>query len=440
MNNKMSKKKTKRPNKAIYYIFGFILTIISFFRRQVRITFKCTDGTILEGKDANIMLTQYKPPFIIVGNHHSLYDYVYLVRAFYPHRINFIIARKLYLASKYHFLIKMARAIPKSLFQPDVQTIRQSFDILGNNGILAMYPEGQIIINGITKDMPENSAKLIKKMGLPVFAVRTSGAYFCDSTWRKTLIHGIINVEISIKLTPEQIKSKTVDEIDEIIKQSIYVDNFADQERTGNLYKGQKRAQGLENILYRCPCCGTEFSIQTKKNTISCSNCNMTVLHTEAMHLDWGNRSQYYSHIGEWYLDQRAIEKKRQQDEKTFFLEFPVELRILSESYATLADKNNSPLKKTHGIEKAGDGVFTLTANGYSYKGTFFGEHKELFFNPHQIRYIPYTPGSNLQIYVQDVMYAFHPKDSRMCAKIALTIETYFEVLLENSIKSEAVV
>ena len=250
--------KTKRPNPFIYYFFGFIVSFLSFTKRQVLFTFRTTDGKEIHGRKVREELLKFKPPYIIVGNHHSRYDYVFAIRAFYPRRITFIVARKLYLAARFHFLVKMARAIPKNLFQPDIQTIRQSFDILGNEGILALYPEGQIVINGISKDMPESCAKLVKKMKLPVFAIRTSGAYFCDSTWRKYLKHGIIDVNISMTLTSDQIKTMTIEEIDEAIGKAIYVDNFAEQEKTGYLYKGRNRAKGLENILYKCPSCNTD--------------------------------------------------------------------------------------------------------------------------------------------------------------------------------------
>jgi hypothetical protein len=50
------------------------------------------------------------------------------------------------------------------------------------------------------------------------------------------------------------------------------------------------------------------------------------------------------------------------------------------------------------------------------------------------LRYIPFTPGSNFQIYLQDVMFAFFTKDPRMCAKVALVIETYNELLSETQV------
>lgn len=430
---KLKRKKTKRPNKFIYYFFGYIVIIISYLLRKVKITYKCADGTILQGKYAKKALLEKKPPYIIVGNHHSLYDYVYMIRAFYPRRINFIIARKLSLASKYNFFLHFAHVIPKSLFQPDIQTIRESFDILqGRKGILALYPEGQIVINGISKDMPENSGKLIKKMKLPVLAVRTLGGYHIDSTWRKHFKRGIIDVEISVALTSEQMQNMTAEEIDDVIAKTIFVDNFAEQEKSGNLYKGFSRAEGLENILYKCPECQSEFTLKTKKHDIFCTKCNLKAEYTESAHLDWiSSTKNHFKHIGEWYNKQREIERNRHIEQEKLDLSIPVQIRILSESKTTLTSCNLE-IKKTFGIEKAGEGDLLLNNDGYFYKGSIWGKQVEIRFDPLNVRYIPYTPGDNFQIYLQDVMFAFHTKDPRMCAKAALVIETYYEKITEK--------
>lgn len=430
----MARKKTKRPNRFIYFVFGFIVILISMLFRKIRFIYKMPDGKVRTGKRAKLVLAGFKPPFIIVGNHQSIYDHFYMVRAFYPFRLNFIVARKLFLAGGLSLFVKFAHAIPKSLFQPDVQTIRESFDILlSQNGILALYPDGQIGVNGISKEMPESCGKLVKKMKLPVYGVRTTGAYFCDNSWRKFVKRGIIEVEVSELLTPEQITTLSADEIDKYIAEKIYVDNYAEQERTGYLYKGFNRAAGLENILYQCPECKHELTLKTKKHDVICTHCGAQAEYTESAHLDWKkSKTKYYPHIGAWYNAQRDVEKKRHLENDNFCFEAAVELRVLSEQAVSLTDGSNCTIKKTRAIEKAGTGVLRLCEDGYFYEGEVFGKEEKLRFDPLKIRYIPYTPGSNFQIYSQDVMFAFHPKDPRLCAKIALTIETLYEKKIEE--------
>ena len=74
----MSKnKKIKRPNPIVWMIMELYLIGASIFRRKVRITFKTRDGRVLEERQARKELKKLKAPFVMLGNHHSLYDYIF---------------------------------------------------------------------------------------------------------------------------------------------------------------------------------------------------------------------------------------------------------------------------------------------------------------------------------------------------------------------------
>ena len=232
--------------------------------------------------------------------------------------------------------------------------------------------------------------------------------------------------------TPSLIDACNIEKIDEIVAKSLYVDNFKWQEETGNLYVGKKRAEGLENILYMCPCCKKEFSIKTDDDKIICTNCDTKVIYNQACHFDW-EKEKYFNHIGEWYAYQNQIEKERHFQNKELNLTIPVQLKILAEKDTLIKESNDFEIRKTKRIENAGSGNLIITRERIFYKGVIFGENAEIRFNPRAVQYLPYTPGDNFQIYLQDVMFAFHPIDSRLCAKAALTIETLYEFLEQKA-------
>lgn len=426
------KTKIKRPNPFVWIIMILYLVGASVFRRKVKISYRCQNGDVLHGKKSRKALKRLKAPFIILGNHHSLYDYIFPMRALFPRRINYMVARKHVVASSYRFFLKHSYTIPKSLFQTDIPSLRGAFDVISQKGILAIYPEGQILVNGISKEMPEQVSKLLKKFKVPVLIQRTSGGYFVDSTWRKKLPKGLIDVEFSMALTSEELAEYSLEKIDEIVAKSLYVDNFKWQEETGNLYVGKKRAEGLENILYMCPCCKKEFSIKTDDDKIICTNCDTKVIYNQACHFDW-EKEKYFNHIGEWYAYQNQIEKERHFQNKELNLTIPVQLKILAEKDTLIKESNDFEIRKTKRIENAGSGNLIITRERIFYKGVIFGENAEIRFNPRAVQYLPYTPGDNFQIYLQDVMFAFHPIDSRLCAKAALTIETLYEFLEQKA-------
>ena len=427
----MSKKlKIKRPNPFVWMIMILFLVAVSIFRRKVKITYKTETGEILKERKARKKLKELKAPFVLLGNHHSMYDYVFPMRAMFPRRINYMVARKHVVASPYRFFLKHSYTIPKSLFQTDIPALRGAFDVIAQKGILAIYPEGQILVHGISKELPEQVSKLLKKLKVPVLIQRTSGAYFVDSTWRKKLPKGVVEAEFSLVLTPEQLAEYPLEKIDEIVAKSLYVDNFKWQEETGNLYKGKNRAAGLENILYICPCCKKEFSLQTKDDMIICQNCGLEVRYNEACHFDW-KQEKYFKHIGEWYNYQRDVEFENHK-KGDFKIDFPVELKLLAEKNTVIKGSNDFEIRKTKRIEKAGEGILSLRNDKYFYKGMIFGKEAEINFNPKSVQFLPYTPGDNFQIYLQDVMFAFHPKEPKICSKIALSIESYYEYLQQK--------
>ena len=125
----------------------------------------------------------------------------------------------------------------------------------------------------------------------------------------------------------------------------------------------------------------------------------------------------------------RSDWQKEKQLSQILIMKFfiPVEIRVLSETNTLIPSGNiDFCVRKTRGIEKCGKGVLHIRKCGYTYSGEFFGKQKEIEFDPKKIRYVPYTPGDNFQIYVQDVMFAFYTIDRRYCAKAALVIENIF--------------
>ena len=112
-----------------------------------------------------------------------------------------------------------------------------------------------------------------------------------------------------------------------------------------------------------------------------------------------------------------------------------MEVKILAEKNTLIKESNDFEIRKTKRIEKGGRGNLIITREKIIYKGEIFGKDAEIRFNPRAVQYLPYTPGDNFQIYLQDVMFAFHPIDSRFCAKAALTIETLYEFLEQESTK-----
>lgn len=402
----MSKKNVKRPNTLLYRLFGLLFVLYA----------KCIGQRVVyskngvRSKEAKKEVKALKPPYILIANHSFFLDFTLLATAQYPRRINFIVARKYFEYPILPFFLKIGQTIPKSLFQTDSQTIRLAFSVLAQGGILGLYPEGQIAIQGTANKPPESIAKLVKRAGVPVLAAKTTGAYLVKPTWAKYDRRGPVYTEFTLILSAEESRCLPLEEIERRTFAGINVDNFAAQRESGAMYKGKKRAEGLENILYLCPFCHAEFTLQTEGNYLKCANCGLTCEYGEDAHFHFCENAQYFmmkknktplpAHVGEWYDLQRKHEINHTSD-KHFACHM-----------ATAVKEGG----------QTGNGILTFTRSGYQYRGT----PSDRDFPASAFQYAPYDAGSNFQFYYQNKRYDFYPEDPRLNAKAAILTEALF--------------
>ena len=396
---KRTKSGTRRPGRLVYIVLGGLLYVYAAAFKKHRVVNELPDWL--------------KPPFLIVGNHSSFYDFVYTVRALYPQRISFVVARKYFHYAGLGWLMKTARAIPKSLFQTDTGTIMAMFNILRQGGVVGIFPEGQISISGRTDENAETLAKFVKRAGVPVVRILTGGAYFCNPPWSKNARRGRVESTVSLVLTKEQVKELSLDAVMDRISQSIDIDNFAWQDATGSLYRGKDLALGLENVLYICPRCHQEYTMTAQGSMIRCRNCGSGALYGENGHLRWSGES-HFGHVGDWLRWQLAREKASVADNDEFTVSEPVDLAMLK--------------SEGKGTEVVGRGLFTAERGTYVYDGTLRGQEVKLSFATAGIRRMPFDSGRNFQIYKNDLLYEFRPENPVWCMKIANICEGLFEL------------
>ena len=71
-----------------------------------------------------------------------------------------------------------------------------------------------------------------------------------------------------------ELKDMTTEQIRNKVSEALFFDAYREQETNMIKYKGGDNIEGLENVLYICPNCKEEFTLNIKnKNTIYCSKC-----------------------------------------------------------------------------------------------------------------------------------------------------------------------
>ncbi|HOE15598.1 MAG TPA: lysophospholipid acyltransferase family protein [Candidatus Paceibacterota bacterium] len=343
-----------------------------------------------------------KPAFVL-SNHTSFYDFLYTTTAIYPHRINYLAADKMFYDPVLGKVLRLARAIPKCLFQQDLLAVRSTKQIIEQKGIVGIFPEGQISAIGKTNLPPFVISKLIKKQAIDVFIVKHHNAYFVNPPWSKRSFRGRIDTTVEKILTKEMIMTMNESQIFDMIKEKL--DYHADSYNDVHRYRYHvKPIDNLENLVYHCPKCGTD-GLVSNKNTLCCLKCGLILKYNS-----FGRFDDYT--ISELYFKQQSVIEKQIEEDPNFTLSG----KVVLESY-----RNNR-------VERVGKGFLTITKDAYTYSGTIDNlETTKTFLTTH-VPYLPSDIGINIQIYQDYQLYQFVFEDKHLATKFVIAGEYCYKL------------
>ncbi len=405
----MKSNKIKRPSPWIYLPLAGMANIYTRLVKKHQV----------HGRE--VLKELVKEPLLVIGNHTSFYDFLYMARILYPHRISFVVAAKYFRFPGLSLVFRLARSIPKNLYSADIRTVARTISIIKQGGIVGIYPEGQISLGGITLPLPDGIGKLVKRLGVPVVMVKTYGGGFVDPPWSNRHRRGIVESHVSIVLTKEQVQMYSLEAIDEALKDALAANQYHWQAQNGYEYRGKELTDGLTNLLYICPNCHKEFTLATSGDKVSCTSCGMNITLYGSGHFKWENTKAYFEHIGDWYEWEHQEEKKAVLADENFSYDVPVELAMYR--------------REGDGIEAVGNGIMTITRELYEYRGSFRGEVTQMEFRTRTTRYVPFDGGRNFQIYADNELHEFRPVPGVKSVKAALIGETMYHLQTKNKEK-----
>ncbi len=382
----------KRPNWLLFITLGFLVKIYSFFKGQ-RI----------------IRTAKIKGPAIVLSNHTSFYDFIYTTAAIYPKRVTYLAASKMFYDPLLGFFLRLARAIPKSLFQSDPVSTMNAFRILKQKGIVSIFPEGQISPIGVTQPINYAIAKLLKKAKVNVYIAKHQGAYLVNPPWNKKTFRGRIITNVDFIISKEQLLDMSEQQIFDVVKEKLHFNTSEFNHDKKFKYKPND-ITNLESVIYQCPKCGFD-DLKSRTHELYCTQCGHTMSYDQYGKID-GKR------IDELYHTQEQVMQKMIMNNPDFKLESNVKLE-------SFKDKR---------LVEVGEGVLTLDRNEYRYSGTINQEKVVLKFDPKIIASLPSDLGRNIQIYEGYIIYQFVIDKVTLPTKFVIAGE-YIHTLCNNKVK-----
>ena len=313
----------------------------------------------------NLTYTGVKPkgPCILVSNHTSHPDFLFLGAMAYPERITFLASYHWFTFKRLSPILNLAGCIPKYQFANDMMSMRRMKSVIDkNNGCVFIAPEGTIYGGGTLGYISPAIGKMIRFFRCPVYASKIEGAGLGNSKWTKRFHKGRVNVDTKLIVSAEEAGKLTVDEILNRINTSLEYNDFEFQKRMDVRVKGKDKLEGFDTMYYKCPCCEKEFYIKSSGNSVECTACGAKAELGDDFRFKWIGEKQYFDNYVDWYNWQyeKLKEKVKKPD---FSLSEEVEYGI------------DVPGKNNYVIE--GKGRITLDHTGWLYKGTFKGEEVE---------------------------------------------------------------
>jgi len=347
-----------------------------------------------------------KGPFIVLANHSTMIDFLFVMLPMYPHRINAVAAHRYFLHHPLSKILPTMGCIPKKQFDPDIRSIKSIKAILNRGDSILLFPEGRCSIDGLFSGIHKSTGKLIKMFGVPVISCYIDGAYTCMPHWRKGIRTGRVRVSVKELFSAEDLKSLSVDEINEAISIRLSGADTPPPKKPFKTFGSRRLAEGLHRVLYWCPKCGSELKLKSKGNFIFCTECGNKAELDKSAKLTPAPGSVAPDSVPGWYSEQTRFETQRLREDMA-----PVEERVTVRIPA--GDVGD-------GLVQCGAGTLRMDSKGWYYEGEMSGEQVSLFFPVETVPVISFDYDDCILIYSNGQLYMFSPEDVTKCMKYSL--------------------
>ena len=221
-------------------------------------------------------MPRMKEPFIMLSNHTTEDDMCFTGVASRNH-MYFVCGEHLLRNPKYGKLLRtLIDPIPIPKGGASIAAVREILRRTRAGHSICMFPEGKRSFHGET--IPNSTAlgQLVKRSRCALVTYRIRGGYFTLPRWaRNHPRKGHVEGKVVGIYSSAQLAEMTAEEITDIINRDTYENAYATQREKRWPYPGDHLAEGMEHVLFLCPCCHAMDTIVTQGDSFSCTACGM---------------------------------------------------------------------------------------------------------------------------------------------------------------------
>lgn len=390
LHERLVNRKIKKPSR----FFGFF--ILRAFKRisrknQVKFTYDLDRKKL---KDKQI---------ILLCKHASRDDYIYTIAGYGSCNIHVICGYQNFFSKYlYSMLIKMG-VIAKYLYAPDRTAVKHMLQVIKEGRSIVLFPEGIQSTSGSTHPINPATMKFLYKCKVPVVLCSSYGAYMTRPRYSKVRKVGQMIYHYEYLFKEEDYEKFSYDELYEKLLIKFKYNDFEYNKKARVAYHGEcENIAGLDKIIYKCPCCGSEFKFDIHGSNMSCLDCGFEVMMNEYYDLLPVNKNLPFTNIDLWYKWQRK-EVAKEVIKDNFQLKMEVDAFCL----------NIHKIKKDN-LVHLGEGILTMTNHYLTYEGVINDEVKKIVFDLAFLPSLSFTPGIDFEFYYDEKHYCYKPKENNL--------------------------
>lgn len=245
-----------------------------------------------------------KPPYIVISPHFCMAD-AFLLALSFRRQIYYVANDDIFNIPAISPIIRyLVSPIPKMKSVPDIQTIKDIITVKNQGGIIGLFPEGNTTFYGRTGYIPPAIARLIGKLRIPVVFYTFDGMYFTSPRFADKVRRrrgGSIWGRVKRVWMPEEFAELTPEQIYDEVKQTMYVDPYAEQSLDMYSYRGRNRANYVERVCFQCPVC-KRIGMLSKGHDLGCPHCGYSVIYNEYGFFERADGDKpVYDNVYDWF-------------------------------------------------------------------------------------------------------------------------------------------
>jgi len=220
----------------------------------------------------NNLLKDINEPYLLLGHHVTAFDPI-ISNVLSKRLIRYVAADANYDNLLKKVLLDQFESVPFPKNRSNTKPIHKILKHISMGHPIGLYPEGGRTWDGATDIIIPSTAKLIKLVKVPVYAIFYKGGYLSKPRWASHFRKGKMVLEVKKIIDKDTIQQKSSKELYKLLADKLSYNEFDWQEQEKVIFKGKNLAEDIERLLYICPRCLSVNSFISKGDKFKCNNC-----------------------------------------------------------------------------------------------------------------------------------------------------------------------